>query len=392
MIMAYKFKKKLFGFMDMLRFSATVPKRREIFAHTPAEALPRDYAVNATARLLHPGSMTVRVDKIIEHAPDLKTFVFVPDGKHTLRLAPFRAGQYITITAEIGSSRVTRAYTLASSPLDALEGNFYMVTVKAAGILSDYLCGAVKVGDELLIGEPSGDFCYEPLRDRKQVVAVAGGCGITSLLSMAKAAAEGTEDYNMTLFYCASHEYEFLFRDELDAMAADGKIKVVYVLEHGELPGCASGLLTADIVRENVTGEFTLFMCGSDSMYAYVRKELSGFGLRAKDVRVSPNGIGDRKDGADRVYALTVRMRDKTFTVPCRGSETVLTAMERAGIHAPAKCRAGGCGFCRSKLLSGEYTAAEGRDKRRLADFAFGWVHPCCIYPESDMTLEVPQG
>lgn len=390
--MAYKFKKRLFGFMDMLRFSETVPKRREIFARASASALPRDYSVNETARILHPGGMTVRVDRIIEHAPDLKTFVLVPDGRHTERLAPFRAGQYITITADIGVSRVTRAYTLASSPLDALEGGFYMVTVKAAGILSDYLCGSVKVGDELLIGEPSGDFCYEPLRDGKQIVAVAGGCGITSLLSMAKAAAEGTEDYSMTLFYCAAHEYEFLFRDELDAMAADGKIKVVYVLEHGELSGCAKGLLTAGLVREHVEGEFTLFMCGSDGMYAYVKNELADFGLRPKDVRVSPNGLGDRKEGADGKYVLTVKMRDKTFTVPCRGNETVLTAMERAGIHAPAKCRAGGCGFCRSKLLSGEYTAAEGRDRRRAADFKFGWVHPCCIYPESDMTLEVPQG
>lgn len=389
--MAYNFKKHIFGFMDMLRFSKMVPRRREIFAESPVTPLPSSYKVNETAQALHPSKMFVKVAQIIEHAPDVKTFVFVPDGERTKRLAGFRAGQYITITAEVGGSRVTRAYTLASSPLDAFDRNFYKVAVKSAGILSDYLCTQVRVGDVLEIGEPSGDFYYEPLRDRKHVVAIAGGVGITSLLSMAKSVAEGTEPCTMTFFYCVPKAEDRMFTDELDALNGD-KIKVVYVVEKGKAEGCEKGLMTADLVRKYVDCPFTLFMCGSDGMYGYVKKEFEPFGLRIKDVHSSPNGVTDRKVTAEKTFTLTVHMRDKVYTVPCRNNETLLVAMERAGIHAPSKCRAGGCGFCRSKLISGEYTAAENRDKRRIADFRFGWVHPCCIYPESDVTLEVPQG
>ena len=76
--------------------------------------------------------------------------------------------------------------------------------------------------------------------------------------------------------------------------------------------------------------------------------------------------------------------------MPADSRETVLTAMERAGLSVPAKCRAGGCGFCHSKLVSGKFSLA-GADKRRLADAKFGYIHPCCSYPDSDMELIVPR-
>ena len=77
-------------------------------------------------------------------------------------------------------------------------------------------------------------------------------------------------------------------------------------------------------------------------------------------------------------------------TVPADARETVLTALERAGLKVPAKCRAGGCGFCHSKLVSGSFSVA-GADKRRIADKKFGYIHPCCSYPDSDMELIVPK-
>lgn len=247
--------------MDMLRFAGMVPRRREIFANAPATPLPTTYKVNITAKALHPGKQFVKIAAIDAHADDLKTFKFVADGVKTKKLATFRSGQYITITANVGDSRVTRAYTLASSPLDALEKGFYTVTIKGVGILSDYMCAQAKVGDVLEISEPSGDFCYEPLRDRKHIVAVAGGVGITSLLSMAKSVYEGTEDCTMTFFYCVASKHELLFTDELDAMNGD-KIKVVYVVEKGDAEGCEKGLMSADLVKSMSTNR-SLSLCAA---------------------------------------------------------------------------------------------------------------------------------
>ena len=64
--------------------------------------------------------------------------------------------------------------------------------------------------------------------------------------------------------------------------------------------------------------------------------------------------------------------------------------MERAGIKAPSRCKSGSCGFCHSRLISGEYFVDKKHEYRRQADFKFGFIHPCCTYPESDMEIDVP--
>lgn len=89
-------------------------------------------------------------------------------------------------------------------------------------------------------------------------------------------------------------------------------------------------------------------------------------------------------------FTLTVHMRDEVYTIPAMQNDTLLTAMERAGLNAPNKCRASGCGFCHSKWLAGEYHVAEGRDGRREADRKFGFIHPCVTCPLSDMEIDVP--
>lgn len=72
----------------------------------------------------------------------------------------------------------------------------------------------------------------------------------------------------------------------------------------------------------------------------------------------------------------------------CRANQTLLSAMEQAGIKAPSRCRSGQCGWCHSRLVSGEVFIPDEADGRREADKKFGWIHPCCTYPLSDIELD----
>ena len=92
--------------------------------------------------------------------------------------------------------------------------------------------------------------------------------------------------------------------------------------------------------------------------------------------------------GAAKEYTLTVHYRDEPHPIPARSDETVLTALERAGLAVNNKCRVGYCGFCRSRLISGEYHANR-YEQLRIADKQFHYFHPCCSYPMSDMEIEV---
>ena len=56
----------------------------------------------------------------------------------------------------------------------------------------------------------------------------------------------------------------------------------------------------------------------------------------------------------------------------------------------PARCRSGECGFCHSHLLSGKVYVPEHMEYRRMADYKFGCIHPCCSFPLTDLVLNVP--
>ena len=332
------------------------------------------------------GKQFVKVKSVTEHFPGLRTFVFEADGKRTRKLAPQRAGNYIAITARVGESRVTRAYTLASSPLEAERG-VYIATVKKAGILSGYLVDEVKAGDVLEVSRPSGSFVYDAESDCAHIVGVAGGAGITSMLSMAKAAAEGSEPYRMTLFFCVREAYEFLFRDVLDRLPKD-RVEVVYVVENNAPDFAQSGVFTREMLHKHVKDDVTVFACGGDALYGHLVRELGG-DPSVRGMKFSANSVTDRaSDG--RMFSLKVRLGGRDHVIPAREGETMMAAMERAGLAALSQCRVGECGFCRSVVLSGAYSVDPTHDRRSAEDRARGIVHPCCTYPDGDAEISVP--
>ena len=240
------------------------------------------------------------------------------------------------------------------------------------------------------MSEPSGEFHYEALRDAKQIVCVAGGSGITPFLSMAKSMVEQDEPYDMILFYGARDDAHIAYKAELDELTQKG-LKVIYVLSDEEKLGYEHGFISSELMGKYADlKQVTFFLCGPVAMYAFLEKELAPLNLPVKAIRKDATCCLDLPIENPRTFRLTVRIRDQIHTIDAKENETLLTAMERAGIPAPNKCRAGGCGYCHSKWISGDYQVAEKRDGRREADRKFGFIHPCVTYPMGDMEIDVP--
>ena len=383
------FKKQLFGFMDMLRFKKMVPTRREMLAHGPDTPLPKEYRTNVLAKKLHPGYMEVEVTETRSLTDTIRELTFRRVDSEAFPF--FRAGQYVSLQVKIGNSVVSRPYSIVSTPRQALE-NKLVLAIENAGFVSGYLNEKVQIGDRFVMTEPSGEFHYETLRDRKNIICIAGGSGITPFVSMAGSLADGDEDYRMILFYGARTAKQLAYKAELDDLAVRCKaFQVIYVLSDEACDGCEQGFVSASLMQKYTDlGSGTFFLCGPPAMYDFVGKELSPLQLPQKAVRRDATCCGDLPEEHPQEVKLTVHMRDEVYTIPAKSNETLLTAMERAGLNAPNKCRAGGCGFCHSKWLSGSYKVAENRDGRREADRKFGFIHPCVTYPVSDMEIDVP--
>ena len=381
----------LIGVFDMLKFKNLRKNRAEMIASAEAKPLPGTYRVNELAKRLHPAAQYLKIAEIVQETHDAKSFVLVPDEEAgTRELAPFKAGSYINVRTTLAGSVARRTYSLSSSPKEALEGKYRItVKLKEGGFLSAWLHNEAKVGDKLTATEPGGHVTHSGIRDCKKVVALAGGSGITPFMSMAKAIDEGTEDFEMTLLYGARTEADLVFRADFDAIAARcPKVKVVYVLSEEQKEGFEAGFITAELIKKYAGAEqFSIYAVGPGAMCDFLDRELPKLGLAQKFIRMERTedvcDAGEVKD-----YTLTVHYRDELHTIPARSDETVLTAFERAGLAVNNKCRVGYCGFCRSRLVKGEYHANR-YEQLRIADKQFHYFHPCCSYPMSGMEIEV---
>lgn len=386
--------------LDPREFMRIMPTRVGIINAAPDTPLPESFPMGDLAAALHPQTQFFTISEVVAHGADAKSYTLVPDeSMGTKAPAYFAAGQYLPVVLEIDGARLRKPYSIRSSPREALEDR-YVLTIKRTegGFASPYILDNWKVGSRVETGGPEGAFTYEPLRDAPHILGIAGGSGVTPFHSLARAICEGTEDASLTLLYGSRKHCDILLREEMEAIAAAcDKIKVVHVLSEDSAPNCEGGFITADIIQKYApAGEYSVFLCGPQAMYAFVDREIEKLGiLRVRHELFgevhAPEALPGYPAGmSGKTFSLQIKLFARDVEIAARSGETLLVAMERAGIAAPSKCRSGECGFCHSRLISGEIFIPAGMDKRRQADAKFGFIHPCCTYPLGDLYLEVP--
>ena len=399
--MKYNYDKKLLKGLSVGPFLGQV-KLRTAKIEVAADTIPSsEFNVNRLAKSLHPKVQHTVIAEVKDHG-DAKSFVLKPDKeKGTEKMAYFRASQYVSVALNIEGAVLNKPYTIRSGPKAALgEDSSYTLTIKLTdpAYASRYILANWKQGDKVDISGPLGDFYYQELRDAKTVIAIAGGSGITPFYSMASAIADGIEDFRLIILYGSRTADNILLKDEIEEIAgrSGGRVKLVHVLSDEEREGYEHGFIDADLIKKYAPeGDFSVFMCGPKAMYEFCTAECGKLGLKERRVRKEMSGdyLGVENDAefpkslVGREFKLTVDIHGEKQIIPCKSNESLLWAMERVGIAVPSHCRSGECGWCHSRLVSGQYYCPKEVDGRRMADEKFGWIHPCCTYPLSDMEI-----
>lgn len=394
--------KQTFAELDQSTFKEIAASRKKRIDEASSTPIRKTFPVNELAKKLHPNRQYMKIAEVEQLAPDAKRFRLVPDpARGTTECALFKAGQYLNVFLDIDGMKVNRAYSISSSPKNAREG-FYELTVKSVGggLVSNYIFDHWKVGDDAEISGPTGFFTYSPIRDAKTVIGIAGGSGITPFLSMARALADGDEEFNLVLLYGSRKVDMILYKEAFDALEAKcGKIKVVHVLSDETAEGYEHGFVTAEIIKKYApAGEpYSVFLCGPQAMYKFADQELATMNLERKYIRHelfgeihNPATLADYPGCDQATVKITVTIRDTTKTVTGKADDSILQTLEKNGIAVPTRCRSGECGFCHSRLCAGKVYVPKTVDGRRLADLKYGYIHPCVTFPLSDVEIEVP--
>lgn len=352
---------------------------------------------NRLAALRHPAEQNMVVTAVRQVSNTMRTYTLrSAEGKE---LAYFEAGSYIPVYLDIDGNRIERPYSLSSSPKQAEDG-FYEISVKAisGGYVSQFILDNWKEGTHVRLGAPYPGECYNPVRDSKQVIALAGGSGITGFYSLAQAMCDGDVAIEkLTVFYGVNTEAELMGSEAWTALEekSGGMIRCIRVVANDQSGKYEVGYITLDMIRKYCDIEdASFFISGPEAMIRAMKGFLEPLGIKRRRIRVSMSGDSgyNAEAGSDEEVTLTVHMASETYTIPAKKSETVLAALNRNALNPAARCRSGKCGFCRAMVICGEYTLAEDETGVRKMDKQLGFIHPCCSRPTTDMELVVQRG
>ncbi|MBR6821012.1 MAG: iron-sulfur cluster-binding domain-containing protein [Bacilli bacterium] len=325
----------------------------------------------------------------IKSIEDYKTYkVITLSSLNEEELPIFKAGNKISLTIEVDNKYYSKAYTIVSSPNRCFNGIYKIVVRNSEDVIDKYLYSSVSIGERIIISSPFGEFYYNKLRDKDNVIAIVSGNGILPIMSMIYSLIDNIDDYKLTVFYTEKYFEDILFYEELIKINKMFKnININIVLSSEDKDGCIEGFVTKKMIKDIIkNNNYSFFLSGTEGMLKYLNKELESLKLPKKLIRYE-DYLPVCNIKKVNTYKLTLLINNEKYEVPCYNNKTIIQSIYESGIYIPSKCNVGSCGFCKSELLSGEVKIVN--DKRDILDIKYNYIHPCSTYPLSDIKIIV---
>jgi len=313
----------------------------------------------------------------------------------------FKAGQHLTLRADIGGEEVRHNYSLCTAPFE----NDLMVTVKriAGGVFSNWVSDQLKAGDVLDVMTPHGSFTtsFDPGAER-HYVAFAGGSGITPIISLVRTALAEEPRSRFTLFYGNKDSTSIIFLEALAALKDRymGRLEIFHFLdqEEGDID-LFNGMLDrerCDAAIEHLVDDPKVvdawFICGPGPMMDAAEAALLDRGVDKDRIHIERFTAGRPSAAlAAQMQALQEQAAGLTVSVTLDGrtrkvdftEANILDSARAAGLPAPFACKAGVCATCRAKVTRGKVEMA-ARYGLTDEEVAAGYVLTCQSVPAGE--------
>ncbi|MEO7256073.1 MAG: PDR/VanB family oxidoreductase [Casimicrobium sp.] len=258
------------------------------------------------------------------------------------KLPGFSPGSHITVVTPIGSRR---NYSLCSDAADTMR---YEIAVKRdingrGGSIS--ITDDVNEGGVLTISAPRNNFELSPRA--KQSIFIAGGIGITPILSMMRGLKRGANGHSFELFYCTRDAECTAFADELQA-EFPGLVTV-----HHDKGDSANGFDFWPVFERPTAAH--VYCCGPKGLMDSVA-DMSGH-WPSGSIHFESFGVDAKLFSENTAFSVTLQRSGKRVFV--RPEQTLLEVLRAAGYVVRSSCESGTCGSCKTGLVSG---AVEHRD------------------------------
>ena len=336
---------------------------------------------------------------------DITSFYLAPhDGKE---LPEFLPGQFLTFQIPVPTQPhpVIRCYSLSDSPFHPER---YRVSIKRVlaprdnpssppGLISNYFHDSLNENDIVDIKAPSGHF-HLSMAKKFPVVLLAGGVGITPLLSMLNAITEMGSQREVWFFLGVRNKKDHIMKEHLEMVARENenvRLRVFY-----SAPGETDVLDEDYHVKGRVNVEnlktilpssnFDYYICAPPPMVKDLRKDLADWGVPKKNIHFEafgPATVKGCKAEPGKASGVKINIQfeksGKTLVWDSK-SESLLDFAELNGISIDSGCRAGNCGTCLTAIKHGkvELVGEPGSEPEA------GSCLTCISIPKEDLTLD----
>ena len=313
----------------------------------------------------------------------------------------FRAGQHLTLRATINGEEVRRNYSLCTAPAES----DWMVTVKriGGGLFSNWVGDQLRVGDTVDVMVPHGSFTtdYDAANSR-HLVGIAGGSGITPIMSLIKTLLREEPQSRFTLLYGNRDSSSVIFLEALAALKDKhlSRFEIYHFLDQEEQDiDLFNGMLNRERLDEaiaalvpdasNVDG---WFICGPGPMMDAAQDALLERNIPKERVHIERFTADRPPEAVSREIAqlqsraegvtISVTLDGRTRRVPFKAGN-ILDSARAAGLPAPFACKAGVCATCRARVTKGSIEMA-ARFGLTDEEVAAGYVLTCQSVPLGD--------
>ena len=384
---------------------------------SPADDGPADAHVPAWAGFR---PFRVRAKTLEDAAGQVCSFELVPDDG--VPLPPFLPGQFLTFRLELPAAQgstaaVVRCYSLSDAP----NADAYRVTIKrsptpgpaagslaaATGAVSHFFHDRVSVGSMLQVRAPAGRFYLD--RSQAPVVLIAGGIGITPMLSMVNWAMQEQPEREVWLFYGVREAAELVMLPQLQALAAKHPNFHMHLCFSGPPPVAESRERAALVHQHHSRIDVRLlrsvlplkpyhfYLCGPTALLVSLVPALAGWGVADERIHfeafgpasiprrkaaLSPSSLAADSPVAES-FSVTFASSGKTCTWR-PGLSRLLDLAEANGIDVASGCRSGSCGSCQTTIRAGQVRYAHAPDHTPEP----GTCLLCVSTPDSAVTLD----
>ncbi|MCX8560792.1 ferredoxin--NADP reductase [Mycolicibacterium mucogenicum] len=321
---------------------------------------------------------SLRIKRVVRETGDAVSLVLdIPED-----CAPrfrYQAGQFLTLRVQVDGDQHRRCYSMSSSPHN---GDDLQITIKrdGGGLVSNWLNDTAAAGDRIDAAPPEGRFVLGD--GERDIVAFAGGSGITPIHSLIGAALAGTSR-RIRLFYANRSRESVIFADSLAALAESHPDRLTVRHHLDDVDGIVRPEAIASFIAE--AGDAEYYICGPGPFMDAVESAVMQAGTPRSRIHLERFQIAEvtAEDAAASVTEeVAIELDRRKTTVEYRAGNTLLQTARIAGLRAPSSCETGSCGTCMARIVEGSARMLnnDALDDDEVAD---GWVLTCQSLPTS---------